>query len=181
MATGWQDSWTFRIVDQDTGTAVAGVPVTVLAEGKGDGGYWVSDADGLVRIPKHDHPRLRLRVGLRNEEAIELDARVLGDDPISLTAPHGMPPAGVEPGPRAPSPTPASAASRSPGHILRFARIAVLPDDQDIVTIPDPALLGAVGAPAEPGAMRYGLLLEADAVWQSQGAQAGEVLYSVSV
>jgi len=185
MATGWQDSWTFRIVDQDTGTAVPGVPVTVLAEGKGDGGYWVSDADGLVRIPKHDHPRLRLRVGLRNEEAIELDARVLGDDPISLAAPRGMPLTAAEPGPRAESPapsrTPASAASRSPGHILRFARIAVLPDDQDIVTIPDPALLGAVGAPAEPGAMRYGLLLEADAVWQSQGAQAGEVLYSVSV
>jgi len=189
MATGWQDSWTFRIVDQDTGTAVAGVPVTVLAEGKGDGGYWVSDADGLVRIPKHDHPRLRLRVGLRNEEAIELDARVLGDDPISLAAPRGMAVAGAEPGPRAeahtaprtPAPAPASAASRSPGHILRFARIAVLPDDQDIVTIPDPALLGAVGAPAEPGAMRYGLLLEADAVWQSQGAQAGELLYSVSV
>src|SRR5258706_5172363 len=189
MATGWQDSWTFRIVDQDAGTAVAGVPVTVLAEGKGDGGYWVSDADGLVRIPKHNHPRLRLRVGLRNEEAIELDARVLGDDPISLAAPRGTPVTGADPGPRAEAhtaprasaATPASAASRSPGHILRFARIAVLPDAQDIVTIPDPALLGAVGAPAEPGAMRYGLLLEADAVWQSQGAQAGELLYSVSV
>lgn len=185
MATGWQDSWTFRIVDQDTGSAVPGVPVTVLAEGKGDGGYWVSDADGLVRIPKHDHPRLRLRVGLRNEEAIELDARVLGDDPIALAAPRGMPLAAADPGPRADAPAtpraPAATASRSPGHILRFARIAVLPDDQDIVTIPDPALLGAVGAPAEPGAMRYGLLLEADAVWQSQGAQAGEVLYSVSV
>src|SRR6266566_3830182 len=189
MATGWQDSWTFRIVDQDTGTAVAGVPVTVLAEGKGDGGYWVSDADGLVRIPKHDHPRLRLRVGLRNEEAIELVARALGDDPISLAAPRGMPTGTPEPvraeshaPPRTSAPAPAAAAaSRSPGHIQRFARIAVLPDDQDIVTIPDPALLGAVGAPAEPGAMRYGLLLEADAVWQSQGAQAGEVLYSVSV
>src|SRR5256885_194357 len=121
MATGWQDSWTFRIVDQDTGTAVAGVPVTVLAEGKGDGGYWVSDADGLVRIPKHDHPRLRLRVGLRNEEAIELDARVLGDDPISLAAPRGTPLVSAEhatraeahSAPRASGPAPTSAASRS--------------------------------------------------------------------
>ena len=177
--TSWQDSWTFRIVDQDTGTAVAGVPVTVLAEGKGDGGYWVSDADGLVRIPKTDHPRLRLRVGLRNEEAIELDARVLGDDPIALAAPRGMPlvapesPARASGAFSAPAPAAAAASSRSPGHIQRFARIAVLPDDQDIVTIPDPALVGGVGAPAEPGAMRYGLLLEADAVWQSQGAQAG--------
>src|SRR5690348_6597878 len=183
MATSWQDSWTFRIVDQDTGTAVPGVPVTVLAEGKGDGGYWVSDADGLVRIPKTDHPRLRLRVGLRNEEAIELDARALGDDPIALAAPRDLPLAAADPGPRGESHAPSRqpAASRSPGHIQRFARIAVLPDDQDIVTIPDPALIGAVGAPAEPGAMRYGLLLEADAVWQAQGAQAGEVLYSVSV
>ncbi len=186
MATGWQDSWTFRIVDQDTGTAVAGVPVTVLPEGKNDGGYWVSDADGLVRIPKHDHPRLRLRVGLRNEEAIELDARALGDDPIALAAPRGIAIVGGEPAARPESPAAANAprapaASRSPGHILRFARIAVFPQDQDIITTPDPALLGAVGAPAEPGAIRYGLLLEADAVWQSQGAQAGELLYSVSL
>lgn len=186
MVTGWQDSWTFRIVDPDTGTAVAGVPVTVSPEGADDGGYWVSDADGLVRIPKHDHPRLRLRVGLRNEEAIELDARALGDDPISLAAPRGLPTISAEsstrsdapPAPSAPAPT---AASRSPGHILRFARIAVLPADQDIITTPDPALLGAAGAPADPGAMRYGLLLEADAVWQSQGAQAGELLYTVSL
>src|SRR5436309_24961 len=28
--TAWQDSWTFRIVDQDTGAAVPGVPVSVL-------------------------------------------------------------------------------------------------------------------------------------------------------
>ena len=68
--TAWQDSWTFRIVDQDTGAAVPGVPVSVLESGGRAGGYWVSDSDGLVRIPKHDQPRLRLRVGLRNEEAI---------------------------------------------------------------------------------------------------------------
>jgi hypothetical protein len=188
MVTGWQDSWTFRIVDPDTGTAVAGVPVTVSPEGADAGGYWLSDADGLVRIPKHDHPRLRLRVGLRNEEAIELDARALGDDPISLAAPRGVPTISAEPVTRIDAPTvtnpPAAAASapgRAPGQILRFARIAVLPRDQDIITTPDPALLGAAGAPADPGAMRYGLLLEADAVWQSQGAQAGELLYSVSV
>ena len=82
--TVWQDSWTFRIVDQDTGAAVPGVPVSVLESGGGAGGYWVSDGDGLVRIPKHDQPRLRLRVGLRNEEAIEFDARSLPDDAIPL-------------------------------------------------------------------------------------------------
>src|SRR5882762_5020505 len=91
MATGWQDAWTFRIVDQDTGAAVPGVPVTVLQEGGRGGGYWVSDSDGLVRVPKHDHARIRLRVGLRNEETIELDARSLPDDPIPLTAPRDLP------------------------------------------------------------------------------------------
>src|SRR6266576_4260028 len=88
--TAWQDSWTFRIVDQDTGAAVPGVPVSVLESGGRAGGYWVSDADGLVRIPKHDQPRLRLRVGLRNEEAIEFNARSLPDDPIPLTAPREL-------------------------------------------------------------------------------------------
>src|SRR5437899_11938047 len=88
--TGWQDSWTFRIVDQDTGAAVPGVPVSVLESGGRSGGYWVSDSDGLVRIPKHDQPRLRLRVGLRNEEAIEFDARSLPDDTIPLTAPRDL-------------------------------------------------------------------------------------------
>src|SRR5258705_7822883 len=93
--TTWQDSWTFRIVDQDTGAAVPGVPVSVLESGGRAGGYWVSDSDGLVRIPKHDQPPLRLRGGLRNEEAIELDARSLPDDPLPLTAPPNLPVAGA--------------------------------------------------------------------------------------
>src|SRR2546427_8817423 len=72
--TVWQDSWTFRIVDQDTGAAVPGVPVSVLESGGGAGGYWVSDGDGLVRIPKHDQPRLRLRVGLRDRKSTRLNS-----------------------------------------------------------------------------------------------------------
>src|SRR5882672_3222860 len=130
--TAWQDAWTFRIVDQDTGAAVPGVPVSVLESGGRSGGYWVSDSDGLVRIPKHDQPRLRLRVGLRNEEAIEFDARSLPDDPIPLTAPRDI----SVPGTAAPS-APAAVASSPPsppdttpvqhqpggGHLMRFARI----------------------------------------------------------
>src|SRR5467141_3960839 len=132
--TAWHDAWTFRIVDQDTGAAVPGVPVSVLESGGRSGGYWVSDSDGLVRIPKHDQPRLRLRVGLRNEEAIEFDARSLPDDPIPLTAPRDI----VVPGTASaasvdimpPPPAPAastSAAHSQPGHLMRFARIGVLP------------------------------------------------------
>lgn len=172
--TAWQDSWTFRIVDQDTGAAVPGVPVSVLESGGRAGGYWVSDSDGLVRIPKHDQPRLRLRVGLRNEEAIEFDARSLPDDPIPLTAPRDISVPGTG------ASAPAVAASPPPeqpqpagggGHLMRFARIGVLPQDQDVTAAPSP----------DATSMRYGVLLEIELVWQSLGAQAGATLYSISL
>jgi len=178
--TAWQDSWTFRIVDQDTGAAVPGVPVSVLESGGRAGGYWVSDSDGLVRIPKHDQPRLRLRVGLRNEEAIEFDARSLPDDPIPLTAPRDISVPGT-PAPSAPaavaspSPSPPDITTAQPqpggGQLMRFARIGVLPQDQDITAAPSP----------DSTSMRYGVLLEIELVWQSLGAQAGETLYSISL
>jgi hypothetical protein len=186
MAIGWQDSWTFRIVDQDTGAAVPGVPVSVLQEGGRGGGYWVSDGDGLVRIPKHDYARLRLRVGLRNEETIELDARSLPDDPIPLTAPRDLPLAGGAPS--APATTGASvaisaAAPAQPGRLVRFARIGVFPQDRDITGTPDVAhIAGPPPTPAgDPASVRYGVLLDLDLIWQSLGAQAGDTLYSVSL
>jgi len=183
--TAWQDSWTFRIVDQDTGAAVPGVPVSVLESGGRAGGYWVSDTDGLVRIPKHDQPRLRLRVGLRNEEAIEFDARSLPDDTIPLTAPRDISLPGTAapsaPAAAAPSPLPATtpAPQLQPGHLMRFARIGVLPQDVEITATPD-ARQSVAPAP-DPTAMRYGVLLEIELVWQSLGAQAGETLYSISL
>jgi len=181
MATGWRDSWTFRIVDQDTGAAVPGVPVSVLQEGGRGGGYWVSDADGLVRIPKHDYARLRLRVGLRNEETIELDARSLPDDPIPLTAPRDLPVAGAA-APAAPPPTAAAslpATQPQPGHMVRFARIGVLPQDREITGAPDGAHIAA--PPPDPTTMRYGVVLELELIWQSLGPQSGDTLYSVSL
>ncbi len=171
--TAWQDSWTFRIVDQDTGAAVPGVPVSVLESGGRAGGYWVSDSDGLVRIPKHDQPRLRLRVGLRNEEAIEFDARSLPDDPIPLTAPRDI----SVPGTAAPS-APAVVADTTTvqpqpggGHLMRFARIGVLPKDRDITE----------ASSQDSTAVRYGVLIEIELVWQSLGAEAGATLYSISL
>jgi len=175
--TVWQDSWTFRIVDQDTGAAVPGVPVSVLESGGRAGGYWVSDSDGLVRIPKHDQPRLRLRVGLRNEEAIEFDARSLPDAPIPLTAPRdvavpgtGAPstPAAIEPPPPPPD---ISVAHSQQGHVMRFARIGVLPKERDVTAAATP----------DPTVLRYGLLIEIELVWQSLGAEAGSTLYSISL
>jgi hypothetical protein len=171
--TVWQDSWTFRIVDQDTGAAVPGVPVSVLESGGRAGGYWVSDSDGLVRIPKHDQPRLRLRVGLRNEEAIELDARSLPDDPIPLTAPRDIAVPGT-PASAAPADSllhAVTAAQSQSGHVMRFARIGVLPKDRDITAAKSP----------DPMSVRYGLLIEIELVWQSLGAEAGGTLYSISL
>ena len=171
--TGWQDSWTFRIVDQDTGAAVPGVPVSVLESGGRSGGYWVSDGDGLVRIPKHDQPRLLLRVGLRNEEAIEFDARSLPDDTIPLTAPRDLsvasPAAAAAPATN--QPPAITPAAQHQGHVMRFARIGVLPKDQDITGESNP----------DPTSVRYGVLIEIELVWQSLGAEAGATLYSISL
>ena len=184
MAIGWQDSWTFRIVDQDTGAAVPGVPVSVLQEGGRGGGYWVSDGDGLVRIPKHDYARLRLRVGLRNEETIELDARSLPDDPIPLTAPRDLPAARAA-GAAAPDAATAAsvpalhAAQPPPGRAVRFARIGVLPQDREVTGAPDAAHI--VAPPPDPTTMRYGVVLELELIWQSLGPEAGDTLYSVSL
>src|SRR5258706_3035175 len=187
MATGWQDAWTFRIVDQDTGAAVPGVPVTVLQEGGRGGGYWVSDPDGLVGVRKHDHARLRWRVGLRNEETIELDARSLPADPIPLTAPRDLPlaraagPAGPV-GPVGPAVAAAPDAPAAPppfGHVVRFARIGVLPQDREITGAPDAAHI--VAPPPDPTTMRYGVVLELELIWQSLGPQPGDTLYSVSL
>jgi hypothetical protein len=177
MITGSQDAWTFRIVDQDTGAAVPGVPVSVLEEGGRTGGYWVSDVDGVVRIPKHDRARLRLRVGLRNEEMIELDARSLPDEPIPLAAPRDRPIVGGDRFSASAPPPVVTAGSAGTGggghaghggHVVRFARIALLPQDRDITANPD-------------STVRYGALLELEQVWQSLGSQAGDTLYSVSL
>src|SRR2546422_11460607 len=98
--TAWQDSWTFRIVDQDTGAAVPGVPVSVLESGGRARGYWGGGSDGVVRGPQHDQPRLRLRGGVRNQEADEFDARPLPRHGVSPPAPRGLS------GPRAAAPPP---------------------------------------------------------------------------
>jgi len=177
MASSWQDSWTFRIVDQDTGAALSGVPVTVLDAANRSAGFWVSDADGVVQIPKHDGNRLRLRVGLRSEDTIELDARSLPDEPVPLAAPKGL--SAAEEAPQATErtapglPASASASAASAGQVIRYTRIGIAPEDAELITAPDEAAAG--------GVMRYGVIYELEQVWQSLGTEAGDVIYSVSV
>ncbi|MGH7570061.1 MAG: hypothetical protein ACREL9_14010 [Gemmatimonadales bacterium] len=179
-------------MDQDTGAAIPGVPVTVLDEAGRSAGFWVSDLDGLVRIAKHDRAQLRLRVGLRSEDTIELDARSLPDDPIALTAPRGSSGmSGGAAGSGTGTVTAAATDEPSPagphgqvGHVVRFARIGVLAQDADITMPPDaPAAASPFSsAPAAPpGAIRYGVLLEVEQLWQSLGSQAGDLLYSISL
>src|SRR2546430_13531505 len=81
MTNGAKDIWLFRIVHQDTGKPAQGVPVTVLDRAGNAEGHWVSDADGTVAIPRRETARLRLRVGLRSEDPIELATATLGEGP----------------------------------------------------------------------------------------------------
>src|SRR5438132_12155179 len=92
MTNGAKDIWLFRIVHQDTGKPAQGVPVTVLDRAGNAAGHWVSDADGFVAVPRRDIPKLRLRVGLRSEDPIELATATLGDEPTPLAAPSQLPP-----------------------------------------------------------------------------------------
>src|SRR6266508_1478673 len=87
--------WMLRIVDQDSGAPVAGVPVTVLDDAGTAASHWVSDAEGLVHIPSRAQPRLRIRIGLRSEEPIELDTSALGAEPVPLAAPRRAQPVAV--------------------------------------------------------------------------------------
>src|ERR1051325_6631684 len=115
MAIG--DVWLFRIVHQDTGKPAQGVPVTVLDRGGKAGGRWVSDADGIVPVPRRDISKLRLRVGLRSEDPIELATATLGDEPTPLAAPSPLPPpmGSVSSGGRARRAAPAPAGRSPPG------------------------------------------------------------------
>ena len=54
---------------------------------------------------------------------------------------------------------------------MRFARIGVLPQDRDITE----------ASSQDSTAVRYGVLIEIELVWQSLGAEAGATLYSISL
>jgi len=199
MAHGAKDVWIFRIVHQDTGKPAPGVPVTVLDKSGNPAGYWVSEADGTVEIPCRDVPKLRLRVGLRNEEPIELVTATLADGPIDLAAPTWLPktappvgrgergdrPDRSEPDPitAAPSPRPAEQ-GETPGHVLYFQRLVMFVERPAVAAGPPrdaAADFFALPADQAGGSMRYGALIEVEEYWQSLGVQWGELLYSISL
>src|SRR5881628_2146576 len=189
MANTEQDVWVFRIVHQDTGKPAQGVHVTVLDKTGNPAGYWVSEADGTVTIPRRDVAKLRLRVGLRNEEPIELLTASLGEGPIDLAAPTWLPqaPSGAsERGPREPGPTatPRPAEPHDvPGHVLYFQRLVMFAEGAPVAKHgPRDAVADFFALASDHAApMRYGALVELEESWQSLGVQWGELLYSVSL
>src|SRR5256712_93114 len=200
MTTGANDVWVFRIVHQDTGKPAPGVPVTVLDRAGNAEGHWVSDADGTVAIPRRETLKLRIRVGLRSEDPIELATATLGEGRTPLAAPTQLPApigsighAGERPGrdaPSAPPPPPRGAEQpEAPGHVLYFQRLVMF-GDRAAATRP---ATGAGAGPRDgavdffspatdsPSAMRYGVLIELEEYWQSLGVLWGELLYSVTL
>ena len=194
MTIGANDVWVFRIVHQDTGKPAQGVPVTVLDRAGNAEGHWVSDADGTVAIPRRETVKLRLRVGLRSEDPIELATATLGEGPTPLAAPTQLPPTigsighvGERPARDAPAaqPPPPRAAEQPevPGHVLYFQRLAVFAEQASPPAAGfQPPVADFFAVPSEQAAvLRYGVVIEVEQLWQSTGVQWGELLYSVSL
>jgi hypothetical protein len=191
MSPAPKDTWLFRIVHPDTGKPAQGVPVTVLDHLGNALGHWVSEADGTVAIPRRDVPKLKLRVGLRNEDPIELATATLGEGPTPLAAPTQLPPALGAGGERVPREPYAVAAPRpteqseAPGHVLYFQRLAVFADRAGQSMAAGSAKDAAAdffSLPTDgPATMRYGVLIEVEEYWQSLGVLWGELLYSVTL
>jgi hypothetical protein len=183
-----KDFWIFRIVHQDTGKPAQGVPVTVLDEVGNPAGHWVSETDGTVTIPRRSGARVRLRVGLRNEEPIELSTATLPTGIIDLAAPTQLPFAPPNPagGPserptRMPPTGRAGEAQETPPHVVYFQRLAYLPDAPASTTASDGVADFFSGRVEQPTSLHYGVLFEIEEVWQSLGVAWGELLYSVSL
>jgi len=193
MAAGMKQVWVFRIVHQDTGKPAQGVPVTVLEPSGNAAGYWVSEADGTVAIPRRDTPKLRLRVGLRTEDPIELDTATLGDEPIPLAAPSRLPPTSggtrdtgerdlQAASPPAPPPPRGAEPHDVPGHVLYFQRLVLFAERAPGAPAGREAAADFFAVPADAAApMRYGALVEVEEYWQSLGVLWGELLYSVTL
>src|SRR5262245_41387228 len=175
--------WLLKLVQPESRAPAVGVPVTLLDSDDNPAGYWVTDTEGVVALPRRDAATIKVRVGVRSEDPIALEAERLSREIVELEAPRSLVPAS------APVPAPAQRASRAlpaerdvPGHVMHFVRLALVPSEQPLLPAP-----GAV-AP-EPGdfldvvdplntELRYGALIEAEQYWQPLGHTGGELLYS---
>jgi hypothetical protein len=171
------DTWTLHVVHPESRQPAPGVPVSLL-DGEGNpAGYWVSDAAGTVALPRIDATRIRLRVGLRNEEPTEVEASALDTGTAEVVAPPALLPATS--GERLPATrTQATVDLATEALSLRFSRLAVLPAEPSLGhAIATPVDFFEPPTPAASG-VRYGVLFDMELYWQSQGYAAGELLYT---
>ena len=80
-------TWPLRVVQPGSHAPAAGVPVSLLDAAGNPAGYWVSDAQGHVPIPRIDATTVRLRVGLRSEEPLEISVAMLEGGNAEVAAP----------------------------------------------------------------------------------------------
>ena len=197
--------WILRIVRPDGRGPAVGVPVTRLDAAGNSAGYWVSDAEGLVRLPPTDDPLVRLRVGLRNENPIELTALRLFEGAVELPAPRDLPVA-VTPRPERVSGAiqrpvtggDPSGGAALPGQVLQFARLVVFAprteagsaDQLPLLPAGERAPSGGAGSqaleffeapPETPTDLRYGVVVEVEQYWQPLGYATGDLLYSAAL
>jgi hypothetical protein len=174
------DRWTLRVVHPQTREPAQGVPVSLLDEHGNPAGYWVSDSEGHVSLPRIDAATVRLRIGLRNEDPTEIDVTLLEAGTAEVTAPPSLLP--VASGDRFPNPRSTPSGEVSAGALtLRFSRLAVLPleDEPLLAGPPSPAPVDFFEPPPPVAArVRYGVMLELEMYWQSQGYVAGDLLYT---
>jgi hypothetical protein len=172
----------------DGGGPAVGVPVTLLDVHGDPAGHWTSDAAGCVTLPRQTGDRIRVRLGLRNEPPLTVEASELDRGTYEIAAPRSALPAVVDREP------PARGRERdradrgdAPGHVLAFSRLLIAPSET-----PEPASEGAGTAVAGPvdllegpepsaEAPRYGLLLEMEQYWEGAGHATGDLLYTAHV
>jgi hypothetical protein len=177
-------TWSLRVVQPGSHTPATGVPVSLLDAAGNPAGYWVSDAQGIVPIPRIDATHVRLRVGLRSEEPQEIAVALLEGGNAEVTAPTSLLPAPTEERlPAAGARTLAPAETVGHDLTLRFSRLAVLPLDEEVEAAPpsyasqSPIDFFESPQPSTRG-VRYGALVELELYWQSLGYAAGDLLYT---
>lgn len=176
--------WLLKLVQPESRAPAPGVPVTVLDDAGNPAGYWVSDSEGIVTLPRRDGATIKVRVGLRSEDPIALEAARLSREIIELEAPKSLVPTTTTPTTAARSRQ--STADRDvPGHVMHFVRLALLPPDQPLLpapnaVTPEPGDFLEIADPQNTD-LRYGALIDVEQFWQPLGHVGGELLYSAAL
>lgn len=179
--------WLIKLVQSESRAPAPGVPVTVLDDAGNPAGYGVSDADGVVTIPRQDVAAIKVRVGLRSEDPITIETERLTREIVELEAPRSLVPAGTAAQtPSAPSSRARPSSDRDvPGHVMHFVRLALLPPEQPLLPAPDadapdPGDFLEITDPHNTD-LRYGALIDVEQYWHPLGHVGGELLYSAAL